>query len=139
MHVPRAAKVVIFDAQGSVLLLRRSSTHPHHALRSDLPGGIIENDESWEDGLCREVKEEAGLVVRPDTLRLVYELNHEYFGKQISRRIFAVHLPHVRPNVQISWEHDKASWVPLDDLKGLEEPYQKGIDYANAHNLWVEF
>jgi 8-oxo-dGTP pyrophosphatase MutT (NUDIX family) len=138
MPVSRAAKVVIFDAKGMVLLLRRSNTHPHHALHPDLPGGIIEDNEKWEEGICRETKEETGFVVKPDSLRLVYELNHTYFGKQISRRIYVARLSQVRPNVQISWEHDKASWIELDSLQGLEEPYQKGIDYVTSRDLWDE-
>lgn len=43
-----------------------------HSLKYDyykLPGGGIEGDESYEETLIREVKEESGLVVKKDSIR----------------------------------------------------------------------
>ncbi len=138
MPVIRAAKVVILDKEGNVLLLRRSDTHPRHPLHLDLPGGIVEEGESFEEGVVREVKEETGLTIDPLNLKLIYTVSHDYFGKPISRQLFAVRITKVRPSVTISWEHVEANWVTLAELKGLEEPYQTGIDFAQEHNLWQE-
>lgn len=53
-----AACVVIADEQGRVLLQKRSDNH-----KWGLPGGLLELDESIQNGAIREVKEETDLDV----------------------------------------------------------------------------
>lgn len=50
-----------------MLVRRRENRH------WEPPGGVLELDEPIEAGLCREVWEEAGLVVEPVTLTGVYK------------------------------------------------------------------
>jgi 8-oxo-dGTP diphosphatase len=59
---------VVTDDQGRALLIRRRDTR-----HWEPPGGVLELDESIEDGLCREVREETGLTVRPVMLTGVYK------------------------------------------------------------------
>jgi 8-oxo-dGTP diphosphatase len=132
----RAAKVVIFDANGQVLLLRRSETHPNKALQLDLPGGIVEDNETFEEGVQREVQEETGLKIDAKALNLVYTLTHDYFGKPVSRLLYSTHVNSVAPEIDISNEHSEYHWVNMSELKGIEQPFQEGIDYANRHDLW---
>ncbi len=59
---------VIVDDQGHILALqRRDNAH------WEPPGGILELDETIHDGLLREVREETGLEVKPETLTGVYK------------------------------------------------------------------
>lgn len=53
---------VIFDGTGRLLLIKRANP-PAQGLWS-LPGGRLEVDESAEEGVVREVREETGLTVR---------------------------------------------------------------------------
>jgi 8-oxo-dGTP diphosphatase len=59
---------VVTDDQGRALLIRRRDT-----LHWEAPGGVLELDEDIEAGLCREVREETGLTVRPIALTGVYK------------------------------------------------------------------
>lgn len=59
---------VITDDDGRALLIRRRDT-----LHWEPPGGVLELDESIEEGLRREVREETGLTVEPATLTGVYK------------------------------------------------------------------
>ena len=60
----RAAKALIRDGEGKILVLYRSKTHPHLAHDIDLPGGEIEHLERLERGLSRELVEETGLALK---------------------------------------------------------------------------
>jgi 8-oxo-dGTP diphosphatase len=68
---------VIADDHGRALLIQRRDNH-----HWEPPGGVLELGESVEDGLRREVREETGLDVEPDTLSGVY--------KNMSRGIIAL-------------------------------------------------
>lgn len=52
-----AAGVLLFDADGRVLLVE-----PTYKPYWELPGGVVEADESPHTAACRELKEELGLV-----------------------------------------------------------------------------
>ncbi len=61
------------------LILRRDSILLVERGRSplkgqwSLPGGVLETGESLEDGLCREIREETGLHVRPLFVHEIFE------------------------------------------------------------------
>jgi 8-oxo-dGTP pyrophosphatase MutT (NUDIX family) len=64
MYVQFAQKAVI-EWQGRLLLIRKSYDDPHQPGRWELPGGRIKHDESPDEALVREVREEVGLEVHP--------------------------------------------------------------------------
>lgn len=138
MKLIRSAKVVILDKNGDALVLRRSGSHPKEALRPDLPGGVIKDGETFEVGLAREIFEETGITIEPERLILVHTSTHSFFGKSVTRLLYAVRLRENAPHVVISWEHDEFSWQPIVNVKDMERPYQNGIDYANEHDIWKE-
>lgn len=54
------------------IILRSGKVAMVHSLKQDyykFPGGGIEKDESPVEAMIRETREEAGLIVRPDTVR----------------------------------------------------------------------
>lgn len=68
-----------YDPNGSVgrrpsvrgIILRDGKIAMMHSLKYDyykLPGGGIEGDESLEETLIREVREESGLIVKPESI-----------------------------------------------------------------------
>ncbi|MBB5868954.1 ADP-ribose pyrophosphatase YjhB (NUDIX family) [Allocatelliglobosispora scoriae] len=59
---------VVVDGDGRVLVVQRRDNG-----RWELPGGILELDESIEDGMRREVLEETGVEVEPVRLSGVYK------------------------------------------------------------------
>lgn len=59
---------VVTDDQGRVLVIQRRDNGAWQ-----LPGGVLELNETVEDGMCREVAEESGLTVRPVRLTGVYK------------------------------------------------------------------
>lgn len=59
---------VVIDDHGRALLIQRRDNH-----HWEPPGGVLELGESIDDGLRREVREETGLDVEPETLTGVYK------------------------------------------------------------------
>ncbi|MGO9185722.1 NUDIX hydrolase [Mycobacterium sp.] len=70
-HSVSVAGIVVRD-DDRVLVIRREDNGQWEA-----PGGVLELDESFEDGVRREVFEETGLTVKVERLTGVYKnLNH---------------------------------------------------------------
>lgn len=88
-------------------------------------------------GLCREVFEETGLIVEPSDVQLIYTLTHDWFGRSVSRLVYAIRL-HNTPDITLSWEHSSFSWQPIRSVQKMEKPYQLAIDYATEHDLWAD-
>lgn len=104
-------KVLITDSDGNILLLRRSATHPTLAFEMDLPGGLVDPGETHDGALLREVREETGLGLNDITY--VYERisAYGYFHK-----LYEAQLSTLRPQIDVSWEHDRYHWVSRDTL-----------------------
>lgn len=59
------AQKAVIARQGRLLLVRKGPDDPHQPGRWEFPGGRMKLDESPDEALVREVREEVGLHVRP--------------------------------------------------------------------------
>ena len=103
----------IVDDHGRVLATRRRDNG-----HWEPPGGVLELDESIEDGLVREVLEETGLLVRPLRLTGVY--------KNMVRGIVALvfRCEVVERETAVSDEVGEIRWFPPSQLgERMEEAY----------------
>lgn len=66
----------IFRDGDKILLLRRANTGYMDGFYG-LPSGHLDGGEPAEVAACREAKEEAGVDIRPEDLRLVYTLHRK--------------------------------------------------------------
>lgn len=117
----RGAKALILDPELNALVLRRSNTHPHVPFSQDLPGGQIEDGETMVDGLLREIREEIGLDLRMQDVRKCAEATIDnHYGKDYYLELYCVQLVE-RPHIVMDFEHDKAEWIPLREIKLTEK------------------
>lgn len=108
----RAAKALIRNNQGKILVLYRSQTHPRLAHDLDLPGGLIDYGESVVDGLMREIVEETGVVLDISE----QELRHVW-RPTLSRRRFIYEVRDAASQpVSISWEHEAYAWLTDEEF-----------------------
>jgi ADP-ribose pyrophosphatase YjhB (NUDIX family) len=65
---PTPVGVVVLPVDDGVLCVRRTIEPQKGEL--SLPGGYLDFGESWQEGCARELREETGIVVSPDEVRL---------------------------------------------------------------------
>ena len=114
----KVAKIILFNADGDVLLLKRSNYMKKFKNSWDLPGGHVHVGEDIEDGLRREVKEETGIELG-DVFFVFEKRNDSFFHSSWSEG-----------SITLSNEHTSfifASEDQLDDLKELTNYYRKAI------------
>ena len=70
----RAARIVVLDAQGRLLLFRHAGSHGRSFWAT--PGGGLEDGETFEQAACREASEELG--VSSVSLRLLWEATSDF-------------------------------------------------------------
>jgi 8-oxo-dGTP diphosphatase len=116
-----AVKAVITNAENKVLIVRESSADSNVQVGLwGFPGGKIDPEEPFEDGLKREVKEETGLEItrgeplhvgewwpRPRASKLSHHIVGIFFKCAPADPVAEVH---------ISEEHDGSAWVTAETL-----------------------
>lgn len=83
----------------------------------DLPGGFVDNDESAEQGIIREIKEETGLDIAEARYLFSIPNIYLYSGMQI-HTLDMFYLCHVEREAEVKAEDDvsELSWVPLREV-----------------------
>ena len=138
MVIFNVAKTAVFNQAGHVLLIRRSKTDTRRPGEWDFPGGQIENGEDVAAAAARELQEEAGLVVKPSELVVIYAETKPFAedDRSITRFLLTLKLSEDQP-VKLSFEHDDYKWVDVDTAI-VEFPhffYTVGLAYARDHGL----
>ena len=111
-----SAKVVIRNAEGECLLLKRAMSSKNNPGKWDLPGGKVDAGENLEDGLLREVIEETGLTI--SLQRVLGAAEYESPTNRIAYLILEGLAQSSR--VRLSSEHDDYIWVDRHDLAKVD-------------------
>ena len=118
---------VVSTQSGKVLLLKRSRKELFNKNKWDLPGGHIEEGETIEESLEREVMHETGLRIEVGPLLQFteFEKSHKAF-KQEKRGLRFIALSESE-DVKLSKEHSKFVWLTFEEaIKKLsDEGFEK--------------
>lgn len=113
-----AAKAVIVNSEGRVLILREANTYAEgtNTGKYHVPGGRLEAGEWFKDGLKREIQEETGLsdvavgeAIHVDEWRPVINGSEQ----QIVGVFVLCH--YQGGDIALSEEHDEAVWMNPDE------------------------
>ena len=110
------AKACIFKDSRILVLYKPEDGRKRSAVpdrEEDLPGGCVEDDETWEEALRREVMEETGLTIECDQPFHTWTITtplHNIFGVD-----FICHW--MAGDVELSWEHERYEWLALDEIR----------------------
>ncbi len=103
----------ISDADGRFLAIRRRDNS-----HWELPGGVLELDETPEEGVVREVLEETGVVVEPEHVTGIY--------KNMSRGIIALvfRCRHLAGEAKPTPEASQVAWLTPEEITSrMDEAY----------------
>lgn len=121
----KSAGAVVFAREAEIRYLLLRSRH------WEFPKGLIDANESELDAAVREVGEETGLQI---TLVPGFRETVEYFyrrkesGAPVKKEV-VYYLGEAKTTAyKISWEHQEARWVTLDEALEL-------IEYTNAREI----
>lgn len=116
-HVVAAA---IFNEQGEVLITRRAD-HVHQGGLWEFPGGKLEEGESVQAGLKRELHEELGITV--DQAQPLICLRHDYPDKSVLLDVWRVE--HFAGEAHGA-EGQPFRWVAVNSLREYDFPAANG-------------
>ncbi len=118
----RVAVAVIINGNDQILISRRSAEQ-HQGNKWEFPGGKVEADESSQEALRREIKEELGIEVQA-SMHLT-DIVHEYKtddpqqSKRVKLEVFKVREWLGEPK---GMEGQPTRWVGREELANLEFP-----------------
>lgn len=122
------AKLLLYNEANKVLVLYRSMTHPHFPGHPDFPGGEVEANEDWRAAICREVREEIGITITPDSVTHVFTKEHPH----VTHVLYKAHVHN--PRIRLSWEHSHYAWLVKESLlrivpTGADQYYTDVVNY----------
>lgn len=125
MILEKSAGAVVFHRNGEpqYLLL--------HAKHWEFPKGLIDAHESEQDAAVREVREETGLdiLLEPEFKETVQYFYRRKEGGALVKKQVVYFLGEARVREhKISWEHQEARWVKME--QGLEL-----LEYENLREI----
>lgn len=111
--IKTAGALIIKD--GKFLLVKRANTIKVFGGYWTLPGGHVEENESSENAVKREIKEETNLDFEPILFKK-YDENFPEFNWKAEVKIF---YGKFRGNVKIDRESSEFKWFSLDEIKKM--------------------
>lgn len=137
MKIKTAAKSLISDQDGNVLLLVRSGIDSHAPGRYDFPGGGVDQGEDLAAAASRELFEETGIDIPGAKLIPAYaHTDLDPKGEESINRIFFIGRT-TEQEVKLSFEHSEFMWVPLDQAIEIYDHFFYGpaMKHIRIHNL----
>lgn len=112
------AAVALLDAEGRVLMAERPAGKELAGLW-EFPGGKVEDGETPEHALVRELREELGIDVAPDTLEPFTFASHGYERFHL---LMPLYLCRSWQGEVTAMEGQRLAWTAPADLAGLAVP-----------------
>jgi 8-oxo-dGTP diphosphatase len=130
-HSVSIAAAVVNDASQVLAVRRRDNGH------WELPGGVLELHETIQKGLVREVREEVGIVVKPEALTGVYKNMRRGIVALVFRCHVANGTPHATEEVaEVAWLTAAQVRERMDEAYAVRllDALQPGPTVIRAHD-----
>ena len=126
--IKRVAGGIIYNNEGKILLLQRKADDFYGGIL-ELPSGNVEKNETVNEGLIREIKEETGLDVK-EIGKFVNSFDYlSSSGKKSRQFNFEVETDNTT-DIFLT-EHDSFEWLSLDEIE-INKKITNEVKYAIA-------
>lgn len=123
----KSSRLILMDAEYRVWLLRIEDGTKSRWI---LPGGGVEEGESWEQAACRELWEECAIndtEIGPLVASRVHEHIHNGTPYIANERYFLVRMTQQQPGIANMFDYELADytrqgWFSAEDIRVSEEP-----------------
>lgn len=105
--------------QGKALIAQRALDDSFLPGYWEQVGGKVDEGETQEEGIIREVQEEAGIEVKPIRPYNTFEYTHRD-GRAMCEYAYICELMS-EPNIVLSEEHQAYRWITLEELRTVEQ------------------
>jgi len=141
LKIVAAANLLLFDGD-KVLLLRRFNTGYKDGMYS-VPAGHLNGNETVKEAMSREIKEEIGLNILPEDLKVVHIIHRRIINNEEDDERFAFFLSPMKWSGEVrNMEPEKCddlSWFSLNDLPENTLDYIKhAIHQTRNGNFYSE-
>ncbi|SMO77004.1 8-oxo-dGTP diphosphatase [Saccharicrinis carchari] len=101
--------------KASKILITRRGPGKHMAGHWEFPGGKLDANETEQECLAREIKEELNITIKINDFYM--ENTHQYEAKQILLRAYKC--VHLSGNIVLH-DHDKMAWITKEELNNYK-------------------
>lgn len=112
------AAAALIDSDGRILIAQRPEGKKFAGLW-EFPGGKLEEGETPEQALVRELNEELGIETRTSCLAPIAFASHEYDDSHL---LMPLYVCRIWQGEVTAIEHKALKWVRVNDLKDYEMP-----------------
>lgn len=110
---------IIINKKGQLLILRRSSKSKHYINYWQLPEGKVEDGETPDFAMVRELEEELGMQAKKISLKSVIPVKITLDGVEyvIIRLVYNAQM---NGEIELSKDHDRIKWVHVGEALKLD-------------------
>ena len=133
------AVYALIERKEDYLLVKEGK--PHVDGMWNLPGGGVEEDESLQEALRREVKEESNLEIEIIGLSTILRNRSSRDGTPVLNLVFEAEAEQKPPNPPEDREVRESEFKTLEEIKELEMRktiFQKAVEHKNTAHLPLE-
>lgn len=117
MKYPVAVKAIIKNSEGKILVVKRSESDDHNPNVWETVGGGMDQAETPQTALVREVFEETGLIVRVDRPFNVFTFKKDNGEFKIG---ITFECSYASGEVVLSHEHSDFCWINPEEFVSFE-------------------
>lgn len=104
---------VLFDRNANAVLMAQRAAHKSHPGEWEFPGGKMEQGETPECALCRELQEELGIDVETGAMEPAGFASYAYPERHVILLLYLIRDWQGAPQ---ALDHAALQWVTLEDL-----------------------
>ncbi|MEA2056561.1 MAG: NUDIX domain-containing protein [Patescibacteria group bacterium] len=126
---------LIFNSQSQLLLTKRGSAAKNEVGKWEIPGGQVEFNETLQQALKREIKEELGIKI--EIIRLLHVVNH-IIPQEKQHWVSPTFICRIKtgtPQILEPKKCEKIDWFNLEEVNHLDLSIatKKDINYLKAN------